>query len=475
MTAEEISALVARQRDYFRTGVTLDVDWRVVQLRRLREAVVTFEPQVTAALRADLGRTEAEAYLCDVLPTLMELDENIRGVKKWARPERHCSGLACFPSLTTRVRRLPYGVCLVISPFNFPILLSLGVVAAALAGGNTVVLKASSKSAASTQVLRALLGSVFDTRYVAVVDGGHDAADACLEQRFDKIFYTGSPRVAVHVMQKAAENLTPVAFELGGETGNWCVVRKDANLRDAARKIAFIKILNAGQICININQVAVAEEVAPEFLELLKAELTRQIGENAHENPAYPRLIARKAYDTCAATAERYRDRIVFGGTGDPETLKFAPTVVYPVGIDEELVNRELFCPLLPVVPYPDAEIDSLLKTIEAREHGLALYLFTADRHWAERVMAGMQFGGGCVNDVLMHLVVKGVPFNGTGHSGMGAYHGRWGFEEFTHPQTLLLGSAHGNLPLREHPYTGRTGEAKLRMYRLLSKLSKGL
>ena len=261
-----------------------------------------------------------------------------------------------------------------------------------------------------------------------------------------------------------------MALELGGETGNWCIVRKDADLRDAARKIAFIKVLNAGQICININQVAVAEEVAGEFIGYLKEELLRQAGAIPFQNAEYPRLIARAAYERCAALSEKYRERIIFGGEGSPDELKYSPTLIYPVDIDESIVQNELFCPLLPIVPFKDGKIDSLIQTIEEREHGLALYMFTADRHWAENVMSRMQFGGGCINEVIMHLMVKGVPFNGTGHSGMGAYHGKWGFAEFTHPQTLLIGSSRLNLSLREHPYTGKGAKSKKTLLKFLSR-----
>jgi aldehyde dehydrogenase (NAD+) len=268
----------------------------------------------------------------------------------------------------------------------------------------------------------------------------------------------------------ASRNLTSVALELGGETGNWGVIRKDADLHDAARKIAFFKLLNAGQICININQVAVAEEVAEEFLEELKKEFVRQIGEKAEENPEYPKLITEKVYDKCERLTEEYRDRLVFGGTGNREAVRFAPTVFYPIGVDEEIVRHELFCPLLPVVPFKDAEADALMDMIAEREHPLSMYIFTSDRKWADRVMATQQYGGGCINEVCLHMMVKGVPFNGTGHSGMGAYHGEWGFREFTHPATVLTGRTHMNLPLREHPYSGDAGEKKLKLLKKMEK-----
>ena len=467
---EEIQQVVLAQRDFFRTGQTLDVKWRIAQLKRLRCAVLSYEQEFEQALAADLGRSAVEAYLCDILPTVTEIDETIRGLRRWARPECHYSGLMCFPSLVTKVYKMPYGVTLIISPFNFPILLTLGVLTASIAGGNTAVIKASSKSAACTAVLKRFIAEVFPPEYVTLIDGGHDVADICLAQRLDKIFYTGSPAVGKHVMVEAAKNLTPVALELGGETGNWCVVRKDADLKDAARKVAFFKLCNAGQICININQVAVAEEVAEPFLAELKAAYAKQIGEVAEQNGDYPKLITLSAYDKCASLAEEYRDRIVYGGHGNRDSCRYAPTILYPVGIEDPIVQKELFCPLLPVVPFKDSEIDSLMATIAEREHPLALYLFTKNKRWARRVMQSQQYGGGCINEVCVHLMVKGVPFNGTGHSGMGAYHGEWGFREFTHPSTVLMGSSRFNLSLREHPYSGKAGERKLKMLKLFTK-----
>ena len=465
-----IREIVSAQRKFFRTGATLPVNWRIKQLKRLKEAVLAHEKEFEEALAADLGRTPVEAYLCDIGPIVTEINEMLCGLRRWARPEWHFSGLMCFPSMSTKVYKMPYGVSLVISPFNFPILLTIGVVAAAMAGGNTVVIKSSSKSSASTAVLKKFFAEVFPPEYVTLIDGGHDIADLCLAQRFDKIFYTGSPAVGKHVLTEAAKNLTPVALELGGETGNWCVVRKDADLKDAARKIAFFKLCNAGQICININQIAVAEEVAEPFMEELKQAFIKQIGVNAENNPEYPKLITDAAFDKCARLAEEYKDRIVFGGTSDKETRRFAPTMIYPVGIDEHIVQHELFCPLLPIVPFKDGEVDALMEKIADREHPLAMYLFTKDMRWANRIMRTQQYGGGCINEVCIHMMVKGVPFNGTGHSGMGAYHGEWGFREFTHPQTVLKGSTRFNLPLREHPYGGKAGETKMKLLRLFER-----
>lgn len=469
-TRDRIHDAVISQRDFFSSGQTLDVSWRIEQLKKLRDAVLAHEQELTDALHLDLGRHMTEAYFCDIGVTVLEINEIIRGLRKWAKPERHFSGFVCIPSMWTRVYKMPYGVTLIISPFNFPILLTLGVLAASLAGGNTAVIKTSSKSAACTEAMQKLVASVFPEEYVTVIDGGHDVADLCLEERFDKIFYTGSPKVGSHVMEMAAKHLTPVALELGGETGNWCVIRKDADLKDAARKIAFFKMLNSGQICININQVAVAEEVAEEFLKELKQAFVSQIGESALKNPEYPHLISRKAYDSCEKEAEAYRERIVFGGSGNPDTLKFEPTIIYPVQSNESIVQHELFNPLLPIVPFPDNQADQLMELIGSREHGLALYLFTRDLKWANRIMTTQQYGGGCINEVCLHLMVKGAPFNGTGHSGMGAYHGIWGFREFTHPSTVLTGSTRFNLSLREHPYSGKKNGWKMKVIRMFEK-----
>ena len=458
------------QRAFFRTGKTLDVNWRIAQLKRLKKAVIEHQEMLMAALQEDLGKSRTEAYLCEIGPFIVEVNEIIRGLKKWAKPERHFSGLMCFPSLRTTVYKMPYGVSLIVSPFNFPVLLTLGVLIASMGGGNTAVLKTSSKSAASTAALKKLIEDTFPEKYVALIDGGHDVADMVLAQRFDKIFYTGSPAVAKHVLAEASKNITSVALELGGETGNWCIVRADADLKDAARKIAFFKICNAGQICINVNQVAVEESVAEDFIRELKREFVRQIGERPEKNPEYPKLITDAVYEKCERITEEYKGRVIFGGTGDRKARRFAPTLLYPVSADEDVVQHELFCPILPIVPYKSEQTGQLLKTIAGREHPLSLYVFTSDKKWADRVMSTQQYGGGCINEVCIHMMVKGVPLNGTGHSGMGAYHGVWGFREFTHPSTVLTGSRHFNLPLREHPYTGKAERVKMKLLKLFEK-----
>lgn len=453
-TFEKIKKIVDKQRKYFYTNETLDINFRINQLKKLKQALLDNEELLEDALNKDLGRSKTEAYLTDIGPVILEINETIRGLKKWAKPELHFSGIMCFPSIFTKVYKMPYGVTLIISPFNFPIMLTFGVLLAAIAGGNTAIIKPSSKSSYCTKAIEKIVKQTFDEKYITVISGGHDVADMCLAQRVDKIFYTGSPNVAKHVMEEAAKNLTPVALELGGETGNYAVIRKDADLKDAARKIAFFKSLNAGQICININQVAVAKEVSKQFIEELKLAFSKQISDDPINNEDYPKMIDKRAFTKCADTIEKYKNKIVYGGKGNSETLKIEPTVLYPININDEIVNRELFAPILPIIEFEDDKIDKLLNTIQNREHPLAMYLFTSDIEWANKTMQTLQYGGGCINEVCVHLMVKGVPFNGTGHSGLGAYHGEWGFREFTHPQTVLTGSTKFNLPLREQPYT---------------------
>ena len=339
-TKEDIHQVVEKQKAYFLKGETLSVKFRKAQLKRLKDAILKNQNKLIDALHEDLGRCDVEAYLCDIGAVVMEIDEYYRGLNKWNKPETHFSGLAAFPSIFTKVYKMPYGVSLIISPFNFPILLSLGVLAAAITGGNTAIIKASSKSAACTKATKEIIEETFPSEYITVIDGGHDVADYCLEEPVDKIFYTGSPKVGKHVMEMASKNLIPVTLELGGENGNWCILRKDADIKDAARKIAFFKLCNAGQVCININQVAVPKEIAEPFIEELKKTFIKQIGENACENDEYPKLITQRAYDGIAAEAEEYRDRIVFGGAGNRDKQKYNPTIIYPVDINEGIVKH---------------------------------------------------------------------------------------------------------------------------------------
>ena len=457
---------VNKMREFFNSGVTLDVNYRIEQLKKLKKMVLDNEDKIINALNKDLGRSECEAYFCDVGTVIMEINEAIKDIKKWSRPKRLFSGLMCFPSTKSLVYRKPYGVCLIISPFNFPFILSLGVLVAVIASGNCAIIKPSTKSAASSELLEKMIKETFKEDYIDVVNGPHEVSDMLLDERFDKIFYTGSPNVARHILEKASKNLTPCALELGGENGNWAIVKSDANLYDAARKIAFFKACNSGQICININQIAVSKKVAKEFVELLKKEFVRQLGERINENPEYSKMINEGAFSKCQKLIEKYQDKVIFGGTSNKDTLKISPTILYPIERNDEIVSFELFNPILPIVEYEDSEIDELLGFINKREHPLAFYIFTKDLKWAKGVMKRMQFGGGCINEVCLHFMVKGAPFNGVGHSGMGAYHGVWGFNEFTYPSTVLFGKTHFNLALREHPYSNK----KLKMIKKFEK-----
>ncbi|MBP5660754.1 MAG: aldehyde dehydrogenase family protein, partial [Lachnospiraceae bacterium] len=364
ITREDIQEIVASQRKFFATGKTLDIRFRIEQLKALKAALYKYEDAICGALNKDLGRHKVEAYVCDIGLIIAEINEAIHHVKKWNRTEVHFSGLVPFPSIFTRVYKVPYGVSLIMSPYNFPFLLSLGVLVAAISGGNTAVLKASSKTPNCTKALQDLIADTFPPEYITVLGGGHDVADMCLNERFDKIFYTGSTNVGKHVLECAAQNLTSTALELGGENGNWCIVRKDADIKDAARKLAFIKMFNSGQVCINVNQVAVASEIADEFIQFFKEAVISQTGKHPCKNPEYSCLVNNSAYEKCAKEADLYRDRIVFGGEGCPETRKYSPTLIYPVDINEPIVQHELFSPLLPVVPFDDDKIDDLLNIV---------------------------------------------------------------------------------------------------------------
>lgn len=460
---KQIQRIINKQRSFFNTKKTYDLSFRIENLNKLKQLLIDNQNLISEALKKDLNRSEYEAYLCDIGPIISEINETIKGVKKWAKPETHFSGLLCFPSIFTKVYKNPYGVTLIISPFNFPFLLSFGVLAASIAAGNTAIIKTSSKSTNSTIVMKKLVKEYFNDEYITVIDGGHEVADLLLKSKVDKIFYTGSPNVAKHVLELASQNLTPVSLELGGETGNYAIVCKDANIKDAAHKIAFFKILNSGQICIDINQVAVDESIADKFIKELINEFKKQSA-NILESDEYPKMINEKAFDKTINELNKYKKKICYGGKYSRDNLRIEPTIIYPVSLNDDIVNHELFSPLLPVVKFND--INKLIKTIEDREHPLALYLFTNDINWGKETLSKMQFGGGCINEVCNHLMVKGVPFNGTGHSGMGAYHGKWGFDEFSHPSTVLIGNNKLDLPLRYHPYS----DIKLKLLKIFEK-----
>lgn len=458
MKENEISAILEKQRALFASGVTLERDYRALALDSLYDAVKEREGDIAAALYADLGKPEGEAYMCEtglLLNNIRYLRRHLGGLM---RPKRVRTGLAQFPG-HGELRRVPYGTALIMSPWNYPLLLTLEPLAAALAAGNTAVVKPSAYSPATSSVIAGLLGSVFTEDYVCCVTGGREENTALLGQRWDKIFFTGGTKVGREVLRSAVENLTSVTLELGGKSP--VIVDDTADIGLAARRIVYGKFLNCGQTCVAPDYVLCDKKVSAALVEELRRETAAQYPD-ALSDPTYGRMVTRKHFERVRALIDP--EKVVCGGGCDEGALRIEPTVMAGVSLDDAVMGEEIFGPVLPILTYE--ELDEAVALVESRPRPLALYLFTRSRENKRRVLSRCRFGGGCVNDTIMHLTTDALPFGGMGASGMGAYHGRWGFEEFSHLEGILHRGGAMDPDMRYRPCTDK----KLGMIRKILK-----
>ncbi len=448
MTQEQIQQLITAQRGYFLSGATLPVQHRVDALKRLRAEIIRREVEIHAALRADLGKGNFESYMCETGMTLSELSYMISHTRRFAREKTVMTPLAQFCSRSYR-KPSPRGVVLIMSPWNYPFMLTMEPLADAIAAGNTVILKPSAYSPATSAVIAALIAACFAPEEVAVVTGGRAENTALLQQDFDYIFFTGGQTVGREVMRSAAEHLTPITLELGGKSP--CIVDKTANLRLAARRIVFGKYLNCGQTCVAPDYLYCDASIRDQLLEEIKKEITRQFGARALENADYGHIIHAKHFDRICALMEG--ENILVGGESCRETLQIAPTVLADVSFDAPVMGEEIFGPVMPVLTFES--VTEAIAQLQSMPHPLALYLFSSDRATIRAVTEQIGFGGGCINDTIIHLATSAMPFGGFGQSGMGGYHGKVGFETFSHLKSIVDKKTWLDLPMRYQPYRG--------------------
>ena len=443
----DIETLVASQRAFFAQGSTLPLSFRREALDRLERAIVQREADVNAALAADLGKSATESYMCEVGMTLSELRFMRSHMARWARRRAVLTPLAQFHARSYTVRD-PYGVALIMSPWNYPFMLTMEPLVGALAAGNCCILKPSAYAPATSSVIASIVRGCFPPEYVAVVEGGRAENQALLSAEFDCIFFTGGVTVGREVMRRASEHLTPVTLELCGKSP--CIVDSTAKLELAARRLAFGKLLNCGQTCVAPDYLLIDRRVEEPFLEALRRELTRMAGEDALANPDYVHMVNRKHYDRVMGLIDP--EKAVFGGRGDPDTLRIQPTVLRGVTPEDAVMQEEIFGPVLPVLTYDT--LDEALAFVRARPHPLALYFFSEDRAAQQRVLREAAFGGGCINDTIIHLATSRMGFGGVGASGMGSYHGKKSFDVFSHEKSIVDKSTWMDMPVRYMPYT---------------------
>ena len=443
----DISTLVSKQHSHFRSGATLPASTRLDALDRLRRNILAMQPDIEAALQADLGKHPYESYFCEIGQVLEELSYLRSHLRRWAKPRTVHTPMTLFPAKSRRYPQ-PYGVVLVMSPWNYPFMLSLTPVLGAIAAGNCVILKPSAYAPATSQVLSQLIAATFEPQYVAVVEGGRAENSALLDQRVDYIFFTGGVTVGKEVMRRAAENLIPVTLELGGKSP--CIVDETADLALAAKRIVFGKFLNAGQTCVAPDYVLVQERVKAPLVEQLKKALHHALGDDPLSNPKYGKIINGKHYQRILGLLEG--QTILLGGQS--RDGKIAPTLLDEADPQSPVMQDEIFGPVLPILSY--ATPQEVVDFVSSREKPLALYLFSRNRAMQDLVTSRLSFGGGCFNDTILHLATPYMPFGGVGGSGMGAYHGKASFDTFTHYKSIVDKKTWIDLPMRYQPYRKR-------------------
>ena len=457
MTEQEIKDILQQQNHFFSSGKTIPAEFRLKQLESLKEAMIRHEADLAAALKEDLGKSRMESYMCEIGLTLSELTWMQKHLRSLMRSKRVSTPAAQFAAKSFRSPS-PYGTVLIMSPWNYPVLLTLDPLIDAIAAGNTAVVKPSAYAPCTFDVMKTMIEECFPAHYVAVVDGGRAENQALLQQRFDMIFFTGGKTVGREVLRHAAEYLTPVTLELGGKSP--CIVDSTAKIRLAAKRIVFGKYLNCGQTCVAPDYILCDKRIRDELITAILAEIEKQFGKEPLKNLNYGKIINEKHFERILGLING--EKLVYGGQSEPESLRIAPTVLNNITWDDAVMGEEIFGPLLPILTFDT--LDEALDTVESHPHPLALYFFSEDKAAQKKVLDTCRFGGGCINDTIIHLATSNMPFGGVGESGMGSYHGRVGFETFSHYRSIVDKKTWMDLPIRYQKYT-RLKEKMMRMF----------
>ena len=447
MTEQEIATILAKQHAFFASGRTIPVSFRQEQLHKLKRSMLAHEKDLNEALQKDLGKSRMESYMCEVGLTLSELTWMQRHLGSLSAKKRVPTPLAQFAARSFRSPS-PYGTVLIMSPWNYPVLLTLEPLIDAIAAGNTAIVKPSAYAPYTCEVMKQIIEECYPQSYVAVVTGGRAENQTLLQQRFDMIFFTGGKTVGREVLRHAAEYLTPVTLELGGKSP--CIVDSSAKIRLAARRIVFGKYLNCGQTCVAPDYVLCDKTIRDELVLAIQAEIRRQFGAAPLENPNYGKIVNRKHFERLLGLIDERK--LVCGGQNNPDTLRIAPTVLTDVTWEDAILGEEIFGPILPVLTFDTLE--EAIQMVEARPHPLALYFFSENKTAQSQVLNCCRFGGGCINDTVIHLATSAMPFGGVGESGMGGYHGKAGFETFSHYRSIVDKKTWMDLPIRYQHYT---------------------
>lgn len=447
MTEKGINQIVEKQRHYYRTGTTIPVEFRIKMLKRLKSAILAREDEIHAALKADLGKSAVEAYMCETGMALEELSHMISHTRKFAKNKRVATPIAQFAARSYQ-SPIPYGTVLIMSPWNYPFLLTIGPLIDAIAAGNTAVIKPSAYAEATSKVIKNLILDHFPPEYLYVVTGGREENQALLKEHFDYIFFTGGKTVGRQVLRMAAEYLTPVTLELGGKSP--CIVDSTAKIPLAAKRIVFGKYLNCGQTCVAPDYIYCHSSVMDELVAEIKRQIVKQFGKDPLANKDYGKIINQKHFTRLLGLIDS--NKLVHGGRSNPETLQIEPTVLDGVTWKDAVMQEEIFGPILPILTFD--KLDQAIEQINEFDRPLALYLFTESKKTQGRILRGCTFGGGCINDTIIHLATTNMGFGGVSESGMGTYHGKAGFDTFSHYRSIVDKKTFIDLPMRYQPYT---------------------
>lgn len=449
MDTQDTQELVRAQHAFFNTNKTKSISWRLAKLRALKASIRAHEDDILAALEADLSKSAYESYVTEIGLIMSELNDAIRNVRRWARPQHVSTALTNFLA-TSKILHEPYGVVLIMAPWNYPFLLTVDPIIGAVAAGNCFIAKPSDYSPATSAIIKTIVDEVFEPENGATVLGGREANTALLEQKYDYIFFTGSTTVGRIVMDAAAKNVTPLSLELGGKSP--CIIDETANIELAAKRVTWGKYLNAGQTCVAPDYVYVHRAVKDKFVAAVKRYITQFYGENPLKSADLVRIVNQKHFDRLRGLVEN--ETPVCGGAADAVSLKIEPSVYEGITWESPLMSEEIFGPFMPILTYES--LDDVIAQVKAHNRPLALYVFTTNKEVEERVLSEVSFGGGCVNDTVVHLASTSLPFGGVGASGMGNYHGKYSFETFSHQKSILKKSNLIDVPLRYAPYDKR-------------------
>ena len=443
-TGKELKNIIKNQRDFFNTNTTKSVEYRLQMLQRLKKTINANEEKILSALYNDLSKSKSEAYMSEVAMVYAELDEALKKVREWSRPQRARGTIGTFPA-KNYVFSEPYGIVLIMSPWNYPFNLAIAPLIAAISAGNCAVIKCSKESKYTSNLIKEIINNTFDKKYIYCVDSDIEYNDV-IYQKYDYIFFTGSSRVGKIIMRAASENLTPVSLELGGKCP--CIVDESANIKIAAKRIVWGKLLNAGQTCVSVDYVAVHNSVKEKLIKCILKEIKSRYHDALNSN-TYPRIINEHHYKRLLNLIKVEKN--IIGGRADEFSRKIEPTVLPEADFEDEIMKEEIFGPLLPIIEYDD--IKKLIRTIKEREKPLACYVFTKYEKTARHIIKSISYGGGCVNDVVIQVSNHYMPFGGVGNSGIGSYHGKYGFDTFSHKKSVVWNETMLDLPIRYAPF----------------------